>query len=366
MRGRYTLGIVAGLLAACADNQSAPTAAMRGATRVIAGEVSQMVEARSQADSSTRSRLDKDGRASEFRREPTPSQASGAATAQSRVLRAVDEAALDTLERFLLQRPGKKGSSGALAVIGALRAPTTDEFHRRVRALPVSISYADESDASGRRTVRKTFTHSSGRTTSIVTGASLGEAAPSAATRGEGEAAADFELGESSEPPSQELTEEGDLVGAWSHAETDCSYTDSESNYWSGPCATEQDIEDAVILALSMDAENASMSSQISSEQSAYCAMHPEDYDTCANQDGANEVQQRTGGPNARCLDNCGARAWAFAGAAANYGYRSWKLWQVISAPAAPLSAIGDAIILGGIATAGVVAAGMLFSDCMQ
>ncbi len=279
--------------------------------------------------------------------------------------RGSEPSALDSLSRVLEQHAQRPfaNTERVLQIIDAIRAQTAAEFHQRVRNLPVTLTMSLTRDAQGRQGVEKVYTHVTGRKLVVFT-----------VTNQTDELNPLTGLQDPSDGATENRTVEGELEvqnstteGAESSA-YDCDYTDDESNYWSGECATEQDIEDATIVALSMDAESEAVVNQEDSEIASYCLSHNED-ELCAAQEESGKsfaIGDMTG-PNAFGGGglSCSAAGITFFGTAVNYGYRAWKLWRVINAIDPPAGALGDAVILGGIALAGVSAAGIVLHDCL-
>ena len=62
----------------------------------------------------------------------------------------------------------------------------------------------------------------------------------------------------------------------------DCSYTDADGNYYSGDCATQEDIDDGWATYASAQAEVDDIQTEVDEEQSSYCSQQIIPTDDCS------------------------------------------------------------------------------------
>jgi len=259
--------------------------------------------------------------------------------------------------RALLQRYAKGSRRGqasvamTLQILHAFEASSAGEYHRRISEVPVLVAKSADRDALGREGVRTDY---------LLNGV-LKASRFAALDAGDGTPAADVLErfpDETDEAPVAEITATGILATGF-HGRSwgvPCEYEG-----WVDECATQQEIDDGYVVAIALDAEASAIESEITAEVNAYCAVVPDDCWSGTNSTG------ETGGPTAtEPVVSCASQGWAFAGAAVHYGYRAFRLWSVIGAVNPPAAAIGEAVILGGVALAGIVATGIAVRDCIR
>jgi hypothetical protein len=276
--------------------------------------------------------------------------------------RKLNPAILDSLRRLLVQfgTKSKRGMASvqlSLQVVDALGASTLQEFHERIQKLPIVVRRTPAEDAQGRAgtrveyllygVVRATRFQPSGdqRSAQLQSNAALSvlKQATAAGVLGGPSAADDHS------PLS--LTE-------------DCEYSGDE--YFYGPCATQQDIDDAASAAVAMDAEAQGITNEVNQAAADNCnGPHPNEM---CWESTSNDQQVTFGGPSAHespYAASCAQKGYAFAGMGVGYIIAAAKLWGVISAVNPPASAIGYAVGAVGIALFAVVGAGVAFKDCL-
>ena len=270
-----------------------------------------------------------------------------------------DPTILDSVARMIDERIQRgTGNVATLRrvrqIIEVLKAPDDAVRHELVRRLPVRLVVTNVRDEQGRLGIQKVYTHESGRT--IRTFSTLSESGDDSpvdpAHEGESEK---LDLSENGDDFA--ATEAGSLLSTFN-----CEYTDDENVYYSGPCATEQEVEDATIETLAMDSEAAALESDTEASVSSYCVYHEEDLDVCADQN-TNTDYLGLGGPSE--LFSCGGGKWMYAAALANYGWRAWKIWRAISI-VTPAGAITEAVYLGGVAILALTGTTINFTACME
>ncbi|MEX2282391.1 MAG: hypothetical protein WEE89_07900 [Gemmatimonadota bacterium] len=263
-----------------------------------------------------------------------------------------------------------EAAAGFLQVIDAIRAESNSEFHERIRRLPVTVRDIVGTDAMGREGNWREYKHRSGKVAWRFT--------PSNDTQ-----EMSVELSGPSEP----------LSTVPSHREphrTDCEYTDVDNVLWTGECATEQDIEDYTILALSLDSDVSTAGEEFEIDRENFCEkldpdeMDEEEEDLCpyqlAQANGqhassfhlfsASEGLEPSGDPADHfapncAMSDCAAKGLIFLGSVAIHADRSFKLWRVITAVNPPIGAIVGAAGVA-VGTAALVAGtAMIFRDCV-
>jgi hypothetical protein len=177
---------------------------------------------------------------------------------------------------------------------------------------------------------------------------------------------------------------------------------DDENVYYSGECATAEEIEDATILAISTEAEEQAFEVEVAEALDYYCNVfleNPSDDELCVQ---ANAMRQAVAGAqtnsgNAQLLSDspepessvwstfqsnptldaadrsCDAAArtclgqWlVYTGNVGHFGWRMWKWWSALNALDPPGAAIGDAAIAAGLAAVLVTGTGVILFDCFS
>lgn len=282
-------------------------------------------------------------------------------------------ASVDSLRR-LLEGQSSYDVSGVIQILDALSARTSAEYHKRVRRLPVVVTSSRSLVGAGRRGVNKTFTHRSGHKRTFFIADDLVPAhQPSAESLSTNDAAAPGGERESVEPESVLVTQSSSY----------CEYTDPEDVYYSGECATQQEIEDAQILYVAMEAEAlyAEAEGNAALEFDEYCSSFiipppecpqggPDTADDAADalllegvETGLEVVVSVA--PTISCVRDCTSQGIAFGAAVANWGFRSWKIAAALTAIQPVAGALSQALILGGVALGTATATMIALRNCV-
>lgn len=288
-----------------------------------------------------------------------------------------------------ISKRGKQSVALTLRVIDALQAGSREEFHRIISELPVEVVTSNGTDASGQAGVWREYRVNGIRKLSVF-------------RPFEGEIGG----GEISPGPLQLEGEDGvedgldiatrafPLNSTMGSRSPTCEYTDPDNVYYSGECATQQELDDAAAATAAMVSDVDGVVAEVSADSTSYCLAHQEDYEYCAEQlssvdhssslfqydeDGAASELYGLGGPSADCAPTgqlrgaspvgtfgCHGQGVMYASAIANWGFRLFRLNTVVRAVAPPVGAVVDAIAAGILASAAVVGAGMILSSCME
>jgi hypothetical protein len=135
------------------------------------------------------------------------------------------------------------------------------DFHERVRALPIRIEQVSGFDQNGQRGVWKKYVHRSGRTLTrfvpIIDRTDSGT---------HGIAFAEDEAPNGYAPDADE-------GAANSSASSDyCEDNDEVLGFFAGDCATEEEVEDGVVLMLAWEVEWTDISADLEAESASHCA----------------------------------------------------------------------------------------------
>lgn len=320
---------------------------------------------------------------------------SGLATSLSVTARVVDGArALRNMDRDTLlalrqafvaygerSKRGIESVALSLGVIDALLASTETEFRRRIQQIPIRIvtrPAAGGGERSGAtleyyvRGKRKTRNLEalgrdlSARVTEVIPEGVLGAA-------------------------MVEGVEDGAEYAAVTVTETHyCEYTDPDGVFWSGTCATQQQIDEAWVISIALQEDADAIEAEIQQATLLYCHQNPLDCPLDSEDDNAANfaLAMMTGGdelvggpyqPDA-CFAmgsavgedftlsvvalGCGYRAAAYAGALVTFGRLAFKLNTVLRAGAPPAGAVADAVVAAVVAGGAVVTAGVWLHDC--
>jgi hypothetical protein len=149
-----------------------------------------------------------------------------------------------------------------------------------------------------------------------------------------------------------------------------CEYTDDDGQHWSGDCATQQQIDDAiaVLAATSADMEDMEADARADVE---YCQ---EVMDDCWATDSpltlAAEGDEDASDPTAACasnpLEKCYAQSVALGLSMTGYFRQAFKLGALVTAIAPPAGAIFDTAFGLALIAGGAYLAGRALSDCLQ
>ncbi len=254
------------------------------------------------------------------------------------------DSARTALRKYAKLAPGSAADVAlSLQILDILDAPSTQEFHRRVQLLPVSLTKEIVVDERGNR-IR--------RTRVAVRGVEAAQIARPMVTR-------DSER-ESSDPArSAEVggpSASDEVIGSWSAGSVvDCSYADDFGS-WSGDCATEQDVDDLVSTLASVGVA----ASGIQNDIDGSCSTRPNDcwYDQ--------DLGSGIGGPSASSdRRNCFLEVAGYIGATLYMGARIAAAAGLATAAAPPLMAIVEAILWVGGTFALAVGAAYLAATCL-
>lgn len=303
------------------------------------------------------------------------------------------ESIRNTLQRYAaISKRGNASVALSLQVIDALSAPSQAEYRRRMKLIPVKINSLTKTE-DGTGTVVNYTVRGVTKTRVIESPKRVGKANENTIF------ASDTRL---------------ELVAARSNpvrlgAPWDCEYTDDENNYWSGTCATQQELDDAAATAVALQDDVDEITDEQDAEWATVCANNPplceEPYDDDEDEvsapwistsdlgsmvrltPGAGEIgrfdislasfQSFDTKGGLRCAANstvlqqdgvaafqCYSSGLAYGGAIANFGLRIWKVSRMLAAfpPAAGVGfEIGGAVIGAGA----VVAAAMAVHSCL-
>jgi hypothetical protein len=228
-------------------------------------------------------------------------QRSAAALSQLRELRAFLEAYGKRSER------GKSSVANLLKVLDALEATTDAEYHQKLLELPVIIRRSGAVDADGRPGTRTEYLHKG-----VVRGTVFKVDAIDP-TSGMSQAAESPQEGPSG---SDGLAAFPPFAGSYDVATTTCTYTDEDNITWTGECATQQEMDEAWAVALSLEEDVYGVQAETNGFSYEYCQSYPTD---CWDQEAALSGMRRTsfGGPRLTfediLLGPCYAQAGAYA-----------------------------------------------------
>ena len=275
-----------------------------------------------------------------------------------------------------------------LQVIDALKATSDADFHMRVQALPVTIVKTTVADSLGRPGVKREFIVR-GKVKAMAFEA-FNTASPltiPVSSRLQLAAVQNFEPVSlsSTHDASGPLGDGFDGFAATNAAETigpsvpesspvakDCSYTDDESNNWTGQCATTQEIDDAIAALAALQSDAESIQTTSTAESTDYCDWHhdtDEEYCGAATRPspelsvGMDALQVSHAGPSVP--KTCYQNGIGYGVAVAFFGYRMWKITQVVGIAAPPVAAVGEALFLGVMAGAVLAGAAIGLHDCI-
>lgn len=272
------------------------------------------------------------------------------------------------LEYAKLSKRGMASVALSLQVLNALSASTAAEFHARISALPINITRRVV-DGQILTEYRLRGVLKASRMTPLQSPETSSGARLQFETRDDVPyAASDAQM-----PPAVPVLTQ--------ISSTDCEYTDADNYYWSGECATQEDIDDAYATAVALDSDSDGAQAEIDVDVD-YCRKF---LDSCYETEPNFLTSERRSvpqplwsaslpassghGPYAAeaCsyFQDCTEQAVAAAAAVAAYGWKAYKLWGVISAVAPPINAIGDAIIGATTTLAAVVVAGSALKRCV-
>ncbi len=297
---------------------------------------------------------------------PDPKALSAASSVRPNAVRAeMSEGAAKT--RAELMAYGSKSRHGmasvalSLQVLDAVESSSDVEFHERLARLPITISRAAAQDERGRPGIQTEY-----RVRGILKRArfnlAMSQSKPSSDENGQGAegAPADGSVG------SWELSSGARSIGA---RLTDCEYTDDNNVYWSGECATQQEIDDAAIVYFATESDANGVQADVGTDLE-YCHTV---LNSCWESDNLAptlDVGYSFGGPSAAqaCAPtaDCTGEAILAGVAVLNYADKAWKLWMVVSVAAPPAGAVTGAVIGIGIGLAGLAYASYTMHTCIN
>lgn len=168
-----------------------------------------------------------------------------------------------------ISKRGLASVSNGLLVLYAAEAPTPAEYHRRIAKLPVTIK---ESPIPGG--TRRDFYVNRELKLSVFVANTNG-------STGEEGATTEPQPGHAAEEADGAFAVTAPSVGAALGSVDYCEYTD-EYGYWSGDCAVQADIDDALSTVAALDSDLDGLESEAAAAQSNYCEEQFEpDPDVC-------------------------------------------------------------------------------------
>jgi hypothetical protein len=228
-----------------------------------------------------------------------------------------------------------------LVVLEALSARSESEYHRIIAHLGVVVTRTSSHDSAGRAGVRTDYLLDGKAQVSRFTSSSPASAQEVEATRG------------------------GPSADAASPSWVVCDWTDEDGMYWSGECASQQQIDDAASL---LAATNSDMNDVVidAANDVSYCQQIVGCWDS---NDLATEGYRR-GGPTAdaaECwpFERCYSQALSLSLTMAGYFRQAYKLGALVTAIAPPAGAIADTAISLALVAGGAYLAGRALSDCL-
>ena len=310
--------------------------------------------------------------------------------AMTRAARSIPPARWDSVHSALtriVERPASprtlkahRAAKEALALLEALVSPDVGAFHEAVKKLPVTVTTWEGVDALGRPGIHTRFQHVSGRAMEMFRVINRHvpevESLPSIIAT---EAQKGDEL--SSLQPSSLTLSKADF----------CEYTDDENVYFSGDCATQQEIEDAAAYSVATEATAAEVDEEVNDHVGACTWDEQRELYLCVPWGGLSSMPSpgssaavptdvladaasvntpasaaMTIPAEARVPNSCGDNIIAYGSALAVTGFRFWKLKNVFQAAAPPAAAITEAVFWTGIAIAAVAGTAIALHDCLD
>jgi hypothetical protein len=270
----------------------------------------------------------------------------------------------DEYDRFISSSSrGATRFAMTLQVLHALEAPTKAEYSRRIGELPVRVDAKATVGEDGRVSTRKDyFIANELRLTTF----------------------------ESPRAPAATYTqlEEQPLSGPNAAAldagwdgPLNCEYIDEEGALWSGPCATPQELQEAMTTYVVLEAEGEVAYDEYEYARGIYCFYYPGDLDVClaespppdadmASMQPVDEVEACSGPYVNSIWEDTIARPCLLEGIQGGIAAAAWigakvGAIAVVTSATPPSGAVGWAIF--GVATTGFALAGSAasFLDCL-
>lgn len=248
---------------------------------------------------------------------------------------------------------GEAGIATMLKIVNALDAPTDAEFRARLHQLPISIARTPARDALGRAGTRTDYSR---KGVLRVRTFRLAQDDMSRRAVAVGGATVDDAPEPNDDPGSSDLMAD---PSSGAPLPVECTYTDDESIVWTGECATQGEIDDAMIVSIALEDEMAALGVEVddmTADYNQWCADHVIE---CAERE---DQPAPARGPSV--VEGCTANALAFTASGLNFVYRGWKLAMVLNAINPPAGAVLDAVMVATVASIVVVGAAMALGDC--
>ena len=283
---------------------------------------------------------------------------------------------------------GVAGVSMTLQVLDALSAPTATEYHQRIRALPIRIVRKTLSDNGSQMVVEF-----------LVRGTLKSRVFPVLSTAGK------------TGSPSDDITLDTDGLSGPNvteqHTVVECEYTDAENVYFSGPCATQQEVDDGYATMIALQEEVGGIEAEVGAACNNKREACEEPTENELDSETPLEAYRGSGAPFANALDgasemagsdmynsdtfnsfsasvgydscartpvtpllddsnrlNCWAQIIGYVGALAAFGIRIGMLSSALGV-VTPASAIGYSIGLAVIAAGAVAGTAIALHECI-